>query len=174
MITKEELDFLRESNNIENEWDDMSLQDSILAWEYIKTKKQLTKEDILKTHKILMRTRDTIDNEERGSFRKVRVWVGDREGSSPQDIIRQMKIWTLRANVTANLVRLPKDTDEEYKKVREDRIKTDHIVYEKIHPFIDGNGRTGRILMNWQRVRVGLPILIIKASERQKYYEWFK
>jgi len=50
----------------------------------------------------------------------------------------------------------------------------DHIHFEKIHPFVDGNGRMGRILMNWQRVKVGLQPLIIWASERQAYYAWFK
>ena len=54
-------------------------------------------------------------------------------------------------------------------------IKLDHITYEKIHPFVDGNGRTGRIFMNWQRIKAGLPILIIHEGEEQKeYYKWFR
>lgn len=53
-------------------------------------------------------------------------------------------------------------------------IRADHIAFEKIHPFEDGNGRVGRMLMNWQRVRAGFEPLLIKASERQHYYEWFR
>jgi len=52
-------------------------------------------------------------------------------------------------------------------------IQLDHITFEKIHPFIDGNGRIGRIFMNWQRKKAGLPILVIKEAEKQKYYDWF-
>ncbi len=49
-----------------------------------------------------------------------------------------------------------------------------HVMYERIHPFLDGNGRTGRIFMNWTRVkRCKLPVLVIKEEERQEYYKWF-
>jgi len=53
-------------------------------------------------------------------------------------------------------------------------IKRWHIQFEKIHPFEDGNGRTGRILMNIQRLKVGLPILVIYDKEKFEYYKWFK
>lgn len=49
-----------------------------------------------------------------------------------------------------------------------------HVAFERIHPFRDGNGRVGRIIMNAQRLQAGLPILIIPASERRLYYEWFR
>jgi Fic family protein len=38
---------------------------------------------------------------------------------------------------------------------------------------MDGNGRIGRILLNWQRRYWNLPILIIKESEKEEYYKWF-
>lgn len=56
----------------------------------------------------------------------------------------------------------------------EEEMVQDHIAFENIHPFIDGNGRMGRILLNWQRVKADLPILIIRESERQEYYSWFR
>jgi hypothetical protein len=56
----------------------------------------------------------------------------------------------------------------------EEDIKRWHVDFEEIHPFIDGNGRTGRILMNLQRLNVNLPMLIIKEAERQAYYQWMK
>ena len=53
--------------------------------------------------------------------------------------------------------------------------KTLHVKYEKIHPFVDGNGRTGRIFMNWWRIKNNLPILVIhEGKEQMDYYKWFK
>jgi Fic family protein len=45
-----------------------------------------------------------------------------------------------------------------------------HHRFVHIHPFEDGNGRTGRLLMNLFLMRSGYPICIIKKSDRQKYY----
>jgi Fic family protein len=52
--------------------------------------------------------------------------------------------------------------------------KDHHIRYEHIHPFVDGNGRTGRMFMNWERLKAGLPLLVIKESKKYDYYDWFK
>jgi len=50
-----------------------------------------------------------------------------------------------------------------------------YIEFEEIHPFEDGNGRTGRILMNLQRIKLGLSLLIIhEGKEQMEYYKWFK
>jgi len=46
-----------------------------------------------------------------------------------------------------------------------------HAKFVEIHPFEDGNGRTGRALMNWVLMKVGYPKLYISVSKRQKYYE---
>ena len=44
---------------------------------------------------------------------------------------------------------------------------------EFIHPFIDGNGRTGRLLMNLQLIRAGLPPINVKFTDRRRYYDAF-
>jgi Fic family protein len=45
-----------------------------------------------------------------------------------------------------------------------------HDLFECIHPFIDGNGRTGRILLNAARVQMGLKPITILYNDRWKYY----
>jgi len=58
---------------------------------------------------------------------------------------------------------------------KEERSKQIHVAFEDIHPFVDGNGRVGRILYNIHRIKLGLPIHIIHEGEEQKeYYKWFK
>ncbi len=48
-----------------------------------------------------------------------------------------------------------------------------HLAFEAIHPFIDGNGRTGRLIMNFELIRHGFLPVDIKYTDRQKYYEAF-
>jgi len=149
--------FLEQSNNIENVFDKDSLKQAVKAWEYVIGKKKLTSKIILNAHGILMFNHLPVG--ERGCFRRVGVRIGASYGLHYVLIPKITKQWCIMASK-------PEKT--------EDQIKWDHVHFEKIHPFIDGNGRIGRILLNWQRIINKLPILIIKNSEKQFYYRWFK
>jgi Fic family protein len=160
-MNKKTIEFLRESNNIEDVWDDDSLVQALYAWDHIIKQNKLTPNLILKTHKILMAHHLGLNG--KGHYRKVQVWVGGHEKQP----------WY---TIPDSLAGLCKDIETSIKVpgLNGHNIKIDHIRFENIHPFIDGNGRIGRIILNWERAKAGLPILVIKLKDRQKYYKWFK
>lgn len=154
--TKKEIaEFLRESNAIEQVYDDDSLEQAHLAWEYLMMQDTLTPDVVKNTHAILMKNQDLLESE-KGQFRTCAVYIGGREGMP----------WTLLEGAISNWCNenLGRKTDKEL-----------HVMYEAIHPFIDGNGRTGRLFMNWLRLKRKMPILIIHEGEEQwDYYQWFR
>lgn len=54
-----------------------------------------------------------------------------------------------------------------------ERIALFHLEFEGIHPFIDGNGRTGRLILNLDLIRNGYPPINVKFSDRKRYYDAF-
>jgi len=49
-----------------------------------------------------------------------------------------------------------------------------HHYFIAIHPFIDGNGRTGRLLLNYMLLKSGFPPICIKKEERIKYTDYLE
>lgn len=55
-----------------------------------------------------------------------------------------------------------------------DSIAKFHLEFERIHPFCDGNGRIGRVLINFQLLQLGFPRIIIRDKDKSDYYEAFR
>ncbi|MDR0915755.1 MAG: Fic family protein [Oscillospiraceae bacterium] len=54
-----------------------------------------------------------------------------------------------------------------------DAVSAFHLRFEGIHPFIDGNGRTGRLVLNLELIKAGLLPVNIKFADRRRYYDCF-
>lgn len=158
------LEFLKQSNYIEGEKDPKALQDAMKAWRWaIQRQRKIDVEYVLKIHEYLAkRVRPDIA----GKIRHCEVSVGGRKGLVSGLIPAALLTWVEEVGASISLFKDVRD--------REHAVKQLHVEFEKIHPFEDYNGRTGRILYNIHRLKIGLEIDIICASERVAYYQWFK
>lgn len=149
---------LEESNIIEGELDKESVDEAYAAWKFCIGHKEMTPDIIKHTHSILMKNRD-LEDKYKGAWRDVPVWIGGNIKNQPPIVIDS----------------LIRDWCEDIKSHKTlDEIKKDHVRFEDIHPFIDGNGRMGRILMNWQLVKAKKPLCVILNKEKMDYYKWFQ
>jgi len=94
-----------------------------------------------------------------GEYRQVRVTVGPYEKVAPVAVRPAMQ--ALRSIALA-AARHPAD---------ELGLWALHYRFEAIHPFLDGNGRTGRLWLNALRMTAGLPWVIVPVAERFDYYD---
>lgn len=157
-MDKQEIEFLKESNAIEREYSEEALEDAIESWDYAKvfipSGRKIDIPMVKTVHEFLMKR---LDLRIAGNIREVDVWVGGRKCLEPKYIEKELRF----------ILGVSPSTEQ--------GIKEWHILFEKIHPFEDGNGRTGRIIMNLQRLKIGLPISIIhEGKEQQEYYKWFR
>jgi Fic family protein len=117
----------------------------------------ITREDILEIHR---RVLGFVDPIEAGQIRQYQVYVGSFIPPSADEVpeyLDDFLKWLNSLEDTRDLHAIELAAIAHYK-----------FVY--IHPFIDGNGRTGRLLMNLILMRSGFPPVIIKKSERFIYY----
>lgn len=163
---EEELNqFLVESNAIEGVFDTVSLKQAKLAWKFLISQEELTPETILTTHQILMAYQD-LEQEHKGHFRNCQVWIGSREGADFRIVPDLIQSWLDQINISTNIDLTPEDKDLFLQNL--------HVQYEHIHPFVDGNGRTGRLFWNFLRLKRGLPLKIIYEDKRFEYYKLFR
>jgi len=130
--------------------------------EYIKIKSQtadVDKQNILFLHQMLI---SGIDDNIAGRFRKIGeyVRVGTYIAPAPEHVERMIE---------SILIEYSSALDSYFL----DRIAKFHLDFEAIHPFNDGNGRIGRVIINYQLGRLGLPSLIIRDKEKKDYYKSF-
>jgi Fic family protein len=130
--------------------------------EYTKTKageSDLTLELILLLHKMLI---GNIDDTIAGRFRTAGeyVRVGTHIAPPPERV--QKMIETLLSEYSAD-----------YTNYFADKIAKFHLDFETIHPFCDGNGRMGRVIINYQLIRLGFPNIIVRDKEKRIYYQSF-
>lgn len=162
MVSQNEIEFLRQSNAIEGVYSDAALERAIKAWEWLILRDNMSGQVVRYVHKLL--APDGLTEREVGKYRNVPVYIGGHEAIHCSEIPMRIRSWSLDMNKT-----------DGFMIKKESWAKRLHVEYEKIHPFIDGNGRTGRMFMNWHRVKkLGLPILTINAGPEQfEYYKWF-
>lgn len=119
----------------------------------------LTEQVIKMIHSLVLMN----DASSRGVYRNVPVTILGSTNELPQPYLVPKLMETLIAEYD----------DMKREKHIIEAIAEFHLRFEGIHPFIDGNGRTGRLMMNLELIKAGLMPINIKFSDRRKYYECF-
>lgn len=130
---------------------------------YIDTKakeKELSINVILMLHKMLI---SNIRDDIAGRFRQDQeyVRVGSHIAPDPRVVVDRLEKMLSEFNAESHINIIK-------------RIAKLHLVFEHIHPFVDGNGRIGRVVNNYLLIREGFVPINIKFIERNKYYEAFQ
>lgn len=126
--------------------------------ELVQYNDELSEIDIKNIHAIVLKG---IDNENAGRYRTENVIISGASHIPPDAII-----------VPESMEKLIYRYDEWKEKYHPIIVAALlHAEFVKIHPFIDGNGRTARLLMNFEVMKNGYPPIIIKNEERHKYYD---
>jgi len=102
---------------------------------------------------------DATEQEGPGAFRRhgIKPFPGGMQPPDWPDVPARMSTWVERA---CQLARVERPFPEALADV--------HAEFERVHPFLDGNGRTGRLVTNLLLVRLGYPPAIIRKAERTR------
>jgi len=126
--------------------------------EYLRTRTDiaLNVETILLLHRMLI---DGIDDTIAGRLRRANeyVRVGTHIAPAPEHIEALLDTLLVEYAGTDDLYFLEK-------------VSRFHLEFERIHPFVDGNGRIGRVLINLQLAKFGFPPVIIRNKGKRDYY----
>ncbi len=135
-------------------------RDAFLYIQEIATKEVELSEYVIKNiHSLVLMNRP----EDKGAYRRIPVRIMGAYTIPVQPYMIEPEMSEL---LTKN---------EERKSIMSDieRIALFHLEFEGIHPFIDGNGRTGRLIMNLDLIRNGYPPINVKFTDRKRYYDAF-
>jgi len=124
----------------------------------INEKEQLSEKQIKNIHYLILKS---IDDEKAGVYRNQKVIISGASHTPPPPYQIKSKMEGLinwYRNEGPNLHTIE----------RAAKLHTDFV---NIHPFIDGNGRTARLLLNFELMKDGYPPAIIKADDRGDYYD---
>lgn len=121
--------------------------------------KPLTEQIIKNIHSLVLMH----DRENKGIYRRVFVQIlgSSHKTSEPQEINNKINSLLLHYE----------DWKKQHGIIK--AIAMFHLEFESIHPFIDGNGRTGRLIMNLELMKHNLLPINIKFTDREKYYNSF-
>ncbi len=126
--------------------------------------RELVKEQVILSESIIKQIHYLVladKKDDRGIYRRVPIRIMDAKHESVQPYLIQPKMERLL---------------EDYRNSTEHiipRLARFDIEFERIHPFIDGNGRTGRLLVNLELMKAGFPPIDIKFTDRIAYYNAF-
>ena len=125
---------------------------------------ELVKENVPISESIIKQIHSLVladKREDRGIYRRVPVRILGAQHEPVQPYLIEPKMEQLLHNYA------------ESKEHIVTKLARFHIEFEGIHPFIDGNGRTGRLLVNLELMREGYPPIDIKFADRVSYYNAF-
>jgi len=120
----------------------------------------LTEKHILDVHSLVLMDR----REDRGVYRRIPVMITGTQAELPQP-------WAVPVEMEKLLI----DYHGEMQNLHPVELAAlFHLRFESIHPFIDGNGRTGRLLINLELMKEGYPPIDVKLQDRARYMACFR